>query len=393
MPPPARPAAGLPAGFLSLAALFAPAASAGLRDTDTRWQARRAAPGTLELIVGKFARHTDEFYERRAADRRSRLRLHAAGERPLSPERRAAAYDDLAVALHKLGRPDEALEALDRKVADVGAVGRFQTAANRGTILVHVGRLEEGRAEIERALAIPSDAPRDAGPERVEKALIDYLLARRGDAGAVPAPLAPAGGGRTGFAAFLAGRGVAAAEGRAGVEALLRFGDHRSPALLEALGDLLAAGDEPARRLAARAYLAAGRGAPGAADAYRDLAAAALPVPRGGDRRGGADAVAQTLDREFAETDAWFEKLRADEALWIRESLDPDVRFRQKYGIATLRVGDTTGRPARIQDQWSADAKHWPLDAAIGAGGAVTIAAVWGLIALRRRRPNGWERD
>ncbi len=405
MPSPRR-CAGLAAVLVTLCATAAstPAASACLWDTDTLWQEREAFPDTLELIVGKFARHTDAFLEDRVARRQSALRLHAAGEEPMPAPQRAAAYDDLAVALEKLGRHDEALAALEKKVADVGDRGAYETAANRGTILIHAGRLGEGLAEIERALAINPDA--HFGRERIQKLLVEYLIERRGDAEEIPLPIDPdvdarSASGHAGFAAFLKERDVSMKDGRTGVEGMLRFGDYRSPVLLEALGDVLSANgfrDDPTdisvpRSLATRAYLAAGRAAPEAAGAYRDLAAAALTMQRIDDRQADVESVAEALDREFAETEAWFDKVREDEALWIRVSPDPDARFREKYGVAVLRVGDTAGRPSHIQDQWSADAKHWPLDAAIGVGGALTIAGIWGLVVLRRRSPNGWEQD
>ena len=393
--PPSRRRAGFCVAALLALLAPTPAARAGLWDTDTRDQERRAVPGTLELIVGKFARHSRPFLERRVKDRRAKLRLHAAGGEPLPDAELAAAYDDLAVALEKLGRHDAALSVLDEKAAALPAVGRYETAANRGTVLIRAGRLEEGLAELDRALALNPDAR--FGRERVQKLLVEYLIERRGGAGETPLPLAPADPDRVGFAAFLADRGVSAEEGRRGVEGLLRFGDHRDPLLLEALGDLLrpageaAAEPAAARPLAARAYLAAGRSAPGAAPAYRELAAAALA----GQRVGGADAdvrrVAAALDREFAETEAWFDKLREDEKLWVRVSPDPDARFREKYGPAVLRVGDVSSRPDHIQGHWAKAGLTWPMAAAVGLGGAATLATVWGLVALRRRRPNGWE--
>ena len=95
-----------PAGLVAVALLtLAPAASACLWDTDTLWQERRDMPGVLELIVGKFPRHTDAFYEWRVKDRRSRLALHDSGVEELGADARAGLYDDLAVALDKLGRP------------------------------------------------------------------------------------------------------------------------------------------------------------------------------------------------------------------------------------------------------------------------------------------------
>ena len=384
-----------PAGFVPLALALlcvAPAAPAGPRDVDALARERRAYPGTLETIVGKFARHTDAFYEWRAADRRSQLRLHRAGELDLTDERRAAAYDDLATALDKLGRREEALDVLDEKAAELPGVGLYETAANRGTILVHLGRYEDGLAEIERASELNPDAR--SGRERIQELLIEYLIERRGGAAAAPAPLDPdaraADPGGAGFAGFLKGRGVSADEGREGVAGMLRSGDFRSPALLEALGDLLLA-DGAARRLAARAYLAAGRSAPDAAPAYRELAAAALSTQREDAEGVTVERVSAALDREFAETAVWFAKLAKDEALWIASSPDPEARFREKYGPAVLTVGDLNGRPAKIQEQWSADARHWPLDAAVGVGGALTLAAIWALIAWRKRSPTGWD--
>ncbi|QDT16293.1 tetratricopeptide repeat protein [Alienimonas californiensis] len=383
------------AGLAALSALLlVPPASACLWDTDTLWQERQAWPGTLELIVGKFPRHTDEFYEHRVKDRQSKLRLHAAGEQEMTPEQRAAAWDDLAVALDKLGRRDEALAALDRKQADVGEVGAYETAANRGTVLIHAGRYEEGLKEIDRALALNPDA--HFGRERIQKLLVEYLLERKGDAEKVPLPLAPSDA-ETNFAVFLHKRGVSIAEGRKGVEGMMRFGDYRSPVLLEALGDLLSTSGKSGeidgslpRRLAGRAYLAAGRAAPEAREEYRELAVRPLAWQSEDGKGIDFEDFSQRLEREFAETEAWFEKVREDEELWVAVSPDPDARFREKYGVAVLRVGDTSARPNSLQAQWSAK-RSWALDVAVGVGGALTIAAIWGLIAWRRRQPNGWD--
>ena len=401
-----------PAGLVLLALLAgAPAASACLWDTDTLWQERRDMPGVLELIVGKFPRHTDAFYEWRVTDRRSRLALHDSGVEELDRETRAGLYDDLAVALDKLGRRDEALGALENKEARAPGVGDYETAANRGTILIHAGRLGEGLEEIDRALELNPDA--HFGRERIQKLLVEYLIERRGDAAETPLPLDPAtdprwsGDGPDGppFAAFLESRGVTPEDGLRGVQGMLRFGDYRSPILLEALGDLLLAARRPdaggnlasnfgtpARRLAARAYLAAGRSAGGdAAGRYRDLAEAALRMQRVDGEDATVDGVAATLGREFAETEAWFEKLAEDEQLWIAKSPDPDGRFRQKYGPAVLRVGDLSARPPRIQGHWAKDGLTWAMAAAVGLGGAATWAAVWGLVVWRKRHPGGHE--
>ena len=403
-----------PAGLVLLALLAgAPAAPACLWDADTLWQERRELPGVLELIVGKFPRHTDAFYEWRVQDRRKRLALHDSGVEELDAETRAGLYDDLAVALDKLGRRDEALAALSNKEVRVPGVGEYETAANRGTVLVHAGRLEEGLEEIDRALELNPDA--HFGRERVQKLLVEYLVEKRGDAGETPLPLDPAtdprwsGDGPDGppFAAYLEARGVSPEDGLAGVRGMLRFGGHRNPALLEALGDLLLAArrpdaggnlasivSAPARLLAARAYLAAARSLPDDRDAaadYRARAASALRAARADGEDVTVDDVAAALDREFAETGAWFEKLAEDERLWITKSPDPDRRFRQKYGPAVLKVGDLSARPARIQGHWAKHGLTWAMAAAVGLGGAATWAAVWGLVVWRKRHPGGHE--
>ncbi|MEM9702319.1 MAG: hypothetical protein AAF907_07735 [Planctomycetota bacterium] len=391
------------AGFVAaLTLVLATATSACLWDTDTLWQERQEFPGTLELIVGKFPRHTEEFYEWRVSDRGGKLRLHELGEAPLSDEERAAAYDDLAVALDKLGRREEALQTLDDKVADVGDLGAYETAANRGTILIHAGRYEDGLKEIDRALELNPDA--HFGRERIQKYLVEYLVQKRAEAESISMPLVPEPAARRrgeDFAAFLQERGVSLTEGRKGVEGMMRFGDYRSAVLLEALGDLLYASGEPhggdgtaqPKLLAGRAYLAAARSEPEAEDAYRSLAAMALQMQQVDGEQVSVDQIAEALDREFEETEDWFEKVREDEQLWIEASPNPEERFKQKYGIATLRVGDLGGKPSHIQEQWSADARHWKKDAIIGVGGAFTIAGVWALIVWRRRQPNGWETE
>src|SRR5687768_12330427 len=57
-----------------VAGLLVPlAAAACLWDSDTIKMERSRFPGTLELITGKFLRHSPEFYEWRIRDRLKRL--------------------------------------------------------------------------------------------------------------------------------------------------------------------------------------------------------------------------------------------------------------------------------------------------------------------------------
>src|SRR5262245_40296206 len=130
------------------AALLAPAAaSACLWDYDTLKMERARFPSALELITGKFLRHSPEFYQWRIEDRQRKLRADPGT---------AALIDDLAVAYDKTGRPDLAITTIlpsykkDPK--------RYKTLANLATFYVHAGRLEECVTFVDRALAVEPNA-------------------------------------------------------------------------------------------------------------------------------------------------------------------------------------------------------------------------------------------
>src|SRR5438876_454864 len=78
-------------------------AVACLWDYDTLKQERARFPSTLELITGKFLRHSPEFYEWRVRDRLAKL---AADPTNL------AYHDDLAVAYQKTGQHAKAVETM-----------------------------------------------------------------------------------------------------------------------------------------------------------------------------------------------------------------------------------------------------------------------------------------
>lgn len=72
-------------------------------DRDTVQLETRLFPGALDVMTGRFPRHSEEFYRWRAG----RVRALLAAE-PAIP----ALVDDLAVAVHKLGRHQEAIDLL-----------------------------------------------------------------------------------------------------------------------------------------------------------------------------------------------------------------------------------------------------------------------------------------
>src|SRR5579884_4228255 len=137
-----------------------------LWDYDTLAMERLRGPSALELITGKFLRHSPEFYHWRIQDRLRKLH-----EDPNN----LASYDDLAVAYDKTGQYDRALETILAK--DGKRVGLYETEANRGTFLIHAGRLEEALEHISEALRINPDA--HFGREKYQALLVEYMLERR----------------------------------------------------------------------------------------------------------------------------------------------------------------------------------------------------------------------
>ena len=67
---------------------------------------RRQFPDLLELITGKFLRHTPEFYYWRVQDRLAKLKKAPSNEK---------LYDDLAVAYSKLGQNQKAIDLMMEK--------------------------------------------------------------------------------------------------------------------------------------------------------------------------------------------------------------------------------------------------------------------------------------
>ncbi len=342
-----------------------------LWDFDTLAVERQRFPSVLELITGKFLRHSDRFYQWRVRDRQRRLR-----EQP-SP----AIYDDLAVAYEKLGETEKAIAITLQKAERFP--GLYETEANLGTFYIHSGQLERGVQSIERAIAMNPDA--HFGREVYQKHLVNYVLSKQTN-GTTQLPLddskrlamAPLG-----FAGYLLDMQNATDSGEArdaelkkamqGVLGMMRFGNHDSPILLEALGDLLLSRGYPedAKRLAARAYLKASYAENDEATrkAYRELAAASLSmqtVHRGTYSELSLDALEAEFAEERAQANRWFEAVVEDERKWISEGRNLDEAFAQKY----------YQEPEVFQP---ANVLPWAL-----VGGAVAFVVI-GLAWLRRR--------
>jgi len=334
-------------GFLLIA--LTGSALACLWDTDTLQMERLRFPGVLEIITGKFVRHSQPYYEWRIIDRQKKLEA-----KPGDP----ALIDDLAVAYAKLGRPEEGIPLLEQSLAT--QPDRYETLSNLGTLLFFAGRLDESKRYIRRALEIDPNA--HFGRERYQLLLTEYLQKSDwGTAGVMCFEPRGANEGVVGFARYVVAEkfgdemriGAVAMldddnwsrvridelmKAKQGVLGMLHFANHQSPLLLEALGDLLVSGpiEKNASQLAARAYLRASQviETENTPASLRKMANEALLTHKEFEEIGEERALSRLQDslrRELAAADAWFDTIRVDEQKWIAENRDVDQAFAAKY--------------------------------------------------------------
>ena len=307
-------------------------------DYDTIRMERTRFPGTLELITGKFLRHSPEFYQWRIADRLKRLETDPTN---------VAWMDDLAVAYDKTGQHDRAIATAI--ATEKRKPGRYETAANLGTFYFHAGKLEKGLPHIDRALKINPDA--HFGREKYQRLLVEYVIERR-NGGPLKLPLANVKDAKyidqphaDAFGSFLMRKNPRlsltteeVAEAIKGVMGMMKFGKHDSPVLLEVLGTLLPKIVDPktdAKLLAARAFLKASYDVPEGPVrvAYRDHATNALNMqtPRDAMVQISLERVEVDFQKELTEAEAWYAALHERELSWIRDGKDPEAEFDKLY--------------------------------------------------------------
>ncbi len=320
-------------------------------------------------------RHSLRFYRWRIENRQQRL-----GTDPQN----IALWDDLAVAYDKTGQHEKAIETGWK--AEQLRPGRYRVGRESGDILHSCWQDGRGLKFIDQALAINPNA--HFGRERYQRWLVEYVLQRQQD-GVLELPMiedSRAGvvsaqcdskvysQGARGFATFVQQKErLAQAEAESklgnskgsgsvvpadsaggvhrsqpvssgadpfgtadinasaikGVLGMMRFGQHDSPILLEALGSLFVRqGREwDGKQMAAR-LLRAAAVAPNAKakEAYRQLAGTALVhqiVGNGGTRAITLEEVEADLAAELADAEAWYQELRQRELSWIAAGLDP----------------------------------------------------------------------
>lgn len=354
---------------LVVLAIATPAAAC-LWDYDTLEMERQRFPETLEMITGKFLRHSSEFYQWRVQDREAKMQ-----QLPDDPAL-SDWYDDLAVAHSKLGNHQRAIELMLEK--EQRFPGFYKTRANLGTFYIFAGRLDDAAEQIEQALQIEPNA--HFGREAYQLHLIRYVQKVHPD-GEIRFPLAADRdytSGSVGFADYL--RSVTKPEDQdrettkaiTGVLGMMHFAKFDSPLLLEALGDLLL--DDfgaDAKQLAARAYLHASYSVEDeqARKAYRKFADQSLNMQMQRGSELSLNVLETDFTKELAEGREWYETIRSDEQGWIAAGLDPEVEFSKKY-YAAPRVA-ASGFP-----RWTAAAILVAL---------VSLGSVLGLLTWRRK--------
>jgi tetratricopeptide (TPR) repeat protein len=375
---------------------------------------RRRFPGTLEMITGKFVRHSPAYYEWRIQDRTKQMR--SPGEDP-------GLTDDLAVAYSKLGRHAEAIALLEQALA--AHPDRYETLANLGTIHMLAGDLKVGKEYVDRAIAINADA--HFGREKYQSLLAEYFLTKRKSphpAAEFPGVAHPRGQLR-GFAKFVLEKGghrynqfsledskdaedgpkAELAAAQRGIVGMMHFANYDSPLLLEALGDLLIAlstNDDATVQLAARAYYRVAQVSENKATKDEFKMAAAHTVYGHLDyinyRKANSDKewpesdlekLSGDLNRELAVAQAYFGSIAADERRWIAEGANVDQAFAAKYYDSLDSTIEEANKQLATERR---DVRSGPYQEAInraliiiGAIVAAFVAAVWGTRAAYRR--------
>jgi tetratricopeptide (TPR) repeat protein len=353
------------------------AAIACLWDYDTIQMERSRFPDALELITGKFLRHSKEFYEWRIRDRVARLQ---------SDRNNLALLDDLGVAYSKTGRHDEAIETA--RTAERLQPDRYETEANLGSFLIHSGRLKEGLPHIDAALRINPDA--HFGREKYQKLLVEYML----ETAMSPSNSGPIAENKASFAAFLTDQQpdkVLIREERTaaikGVLGMMRFGSHESPVLLDALASLLSGGyrdpqgDQDAKQLAARAYLKASYAAASEAlrQSFRTKAEKVLEMQTGPDNpheQLPLDVVEASFREELRQAADWYEALHRQEVKWIEEGNNPDEEFTTFYADEPRVVAAGDDVPEFLRYRWGYTFYLAALAAAVLAIGVAALIIV-----------------
>lgn len=318
-----------------------------LWDSDTLAMEVSRFPGVLEMITGQFPRHSDEFYMWRIAQAKQRL---------MQNPQDFAAYDDWAVAEHKLGRNPEAISVMNQAL--VLAPERYESLSNLGTFHLFAGNLTECCELLRHALQVNPEA--HFGREKYQLWLAELLVQQKQNptgelSSTEDQPPSLIGGGKLqkDLNAFLKrsqttfeakGGGHTAqdtdllpkAEHKEALTAILgmmRFARHDHPLLLEVLGDLLAAGhyNTDGNHLAALAYLRASQMTESLAEQTRLSQISKRLITGAHGSAMTPEILSQRLDYGISKGRLLQAQVREDELAWIRDGKDAQAEFARKY--------------------------------------------------------------
>ncbi len=317
--------------FLFLVAIFGISC---LWDNDTIEMERQKFPEVYDLLTGNFLRHSEDYYKWRIQDRTEKLKSD-----PKNPH----LYDDLAVAYSKLNQDKKAIEIMKEK--EKITPGLYETYANMGTFYLHDGQLEKGIQYIEKAIEINPEA--HFGREVYQKYLAEYLLEKGYKKGG-QLPISSMMNVRKkedDFYSFLQKKmkkneneHLSLEQLNAaikGVSGMMKFGNHNSPILFEALGDLFFFGGtnfrrtEAFRNLAIIAYTRAKSNVTSeeAKKKYQNIIhfVSELVSP------GKVKKLMKQLENDVSRANSHFNDIQVNEILWIEKGLDLDEEFSIKY--------------------------------------------------------------
>ncbi|MDF1839389.1 MAG: tetratricopeptide repeat protein [Planctomycetota bacterium] len=144
-----------------------------LWDSDTLDTELRGLPDSFDLIIGRWHRHSDAYYQNRVA------------QLTVKPALELAEFDDLAVAYEHLNLREQAIAVMARK-ADALAVTpdkehQYRYHANLGTFYAHSGQFDEALSQLHTAVEINPEA--HFGRERFQIELIEYVAAAKKNPG------------------------------------------------------------------------------------------------------------------------------------------------------------------------------------------------------------------
>ncbi len=340
-------------------------------DTDTIEMERQQFPSVIELISGKFLRHSPEFHYWRIKDRELKLEKHPDS---------LGLYDDLAVSYSKTGNDKRAIEImLDKENIKPGL---YETYANLGTFYLHDGQLKKGIKYIDKAVKINPNA--HFGREVYQRYVAEYVLSKMKN-GKITLPLNSSNADETyldrmakkqdNFYDLILTKFKTKLDSSKrkktrrlpedeleqaviGVLGMMKFGNYNSPILLEVLGDLLIADGrrKGARQLAARAYFSASYQVEDkkAKEAYMKNIAIVL-FHQYTNKQGGKFTIydlEKLLKEEIQDGNNFYKQIKNNEIRWIYSGMNPEKAFAKKYyeePKTPIRIQHSTGNGMEIE--------------------------------------------